>query len=348
MFLTAGLLVVGAAAFADKAIKEEGNLIVSEVAVDYESSTMLIIGSDMNSGPDPLQVILGGTDISSHCVLDNPLANPQTIFCESLALPDAADLLLIVSNGQDATQTDEYDLTFGAVGPQGYQGEKGDKGDPGPRGEQGKAGPQGPAGNGTLFDTTGCVSGDIVIIKDGSLECFSRRVVFVTSGTFNGDLKTAGNGSTGLNGADKLCQEAVDSDGSIVPSGEYIAWLSTSTMNAKNRLTPLIDDGYVLPDRTTIIAANISDLLDGSMLNPINQDEKGATLSDNNGWTGTYFDGTSFTDVSPAETCNDWTTPSGFNGERGIYGNTRLKEMQWTEKGLLPCDNKAHLYCFQQ
>jgi len=348
MLLTAGLLVASAAAYADRAIEEEGNLTISEVSVDQESSTMLIIGSDMNSGPGPLQVVLGGTDITSLCMLDNPLADPQVVFCDGLVLPDAADLQLIVSNGQDATQTDEYDLTFGAVGPQGTQGEKGDKGDPGPRGEQGEAGLQGPPGHSDFFDTAGCISGDIVIINDGRLECFSRRVTFVTSGTFNGDLKTAGHGSTGLNGADKLCQQAAESDESIVPPGEYIAWISTSTLNAMDRLTPLVDDGYVLPDRTTIIAASKSDLLNGSILNSINQDEKGAARSSNNAWTGTRFDGSSLTDASPAETCNDWTAPSGINGAKGIYGNTRLEQMQWSDAGTLPCGNEVHLYCFQQ
>ena len=348
MFLAAGPLMISAAAFADKAVEEEGNLTISEVSVDYESSTMVIIGSDLIFGPDPLQVILGGTDISGHCVLDDPMKDPQIIICDSLALPVAADLLLIVSKGQSATQTDEYDLTFGAVGPQGIQGEKGDKGDPGPRGEQGTTGPQGPPGNNAFFDTAGCVSGDIVIINDSKLECFSRRVVFATSKTFNGDLKAAGHGSNGLNGADNLCQEAANSDGSIVPPGEYVAWLSISTENASDRLAPLIDDGYVLPDRTTIIAVNKSDLMSGSMLNPINQDEKGATLSSNYAWTGTHFDGTSFTDVSTAETCDNWTTPSGLNGGNGIYGDTRLKEMQWNEEGTLTCDNQLHIYCFQQ
>ncbi len=348
MFFAAGLLMASAAAFADKVVEEEGYLTIFEVSVDYESSTMSIIGSDLNFGPDPLQVILGDTDISSHCVLDDPQADPQVIFCHGLALPVSADLLLIVTNGQDAYHNDEYDLTFGAVGPQGIQGEKGERGDPGPRGVQGEAGPQGQSGNNAFFDTAGCVSGDIVIINDGKLECFSRRVVFATSKTFNGDLKAAGHGSNGLNGADNLCQQAADSDGSIVPPGEYVAWLSTSTGNARDRLAPLIDDGYVLPDRTTIIAVNKSDLLSGSMLNPINQDEKGTALSSDNAWTGTHFDGTSFTGVSTAETCNDWTTPSGLNGVSGIYGDTRLKEMRWNEEGTLPCDNMAHIYCLQQ
>ena len=136
MFLAASLLVVSTAVIADKVVEEEGYLTISEVSVDHESSTMLIMGSDLNYGPGPLQVILGDTDISSHCVLNGSLADPQIIFCDSLALPVAADLLLTVSKGQDSTQIDEYDLTFGAVGPQGIhgdKGERGERGDPGPR-----------------------------------------------------------------------------------------------------------------------------------------------------------------------------------------------------------------------
>ena len=87
MFLTAGPLLLSTTAFADKAVEEEGYLTISEVSVDYESSTMMIIGSDLNFGPDPLQVILGGTDISSHCVLGDPMNDPQMIFCDGLALP---------------------------------------------------------------------------------------------------------------------------------------------------------------------------------------------------------------------------------------------------------------------
>lgn len=48
-----------------------------------------------------------------------------------VGVPDG-DYLLTVSRGNGQSQSDEYDLTIGAVGPQG------DKGDPGP---QGPAGP---------------------------------------------------------------------------------------------------------------------------------------------------------------------------------------------------------------
>ena len=63
----------------------------------------------------------------------------------------------------------------------------------------------------------------------------SIRTVFTTSYVFNGDLATAGGGTTGLNGADKLCQLAAGSVGAIVPAGNYIALLSTSSVNAGAR-----------------------------------------------------------------------------------------------------------------
>ena len=281
MFLAAGLLVTSASASSDKAIEEEGYLTISEVSVDYESSTMLIIGSDLNFGPDPLQVILGDTDISSHCVLDDPLADPQIIFCDSLALPVAADLLLIVSNGQDATQTDEYDLTIGAVGPQGIhgdKGERGERGDPGPRGEQGMPGPLGPPGNNAFFDTAGCVSGSVMRFTDKGLKCLSRSAVFATPETFNSNPKTADHDSNGLSDADKLCQEAADSDGSIVLVGKYVTWFPTSTKNAE--------------DHTTQITSTGVDLISGSVIHSINQHEQGST---NTGMLGNMAGATSGT-----------------------------------------------------
>jgi len=48
------------------------------------------------------------------------------------------------------------------------------------------------------------------------------KTVFVTSGSWNGDLKTAGNGIDGMSGADNLCQVAANRSGKV-PPGNYIA-----------------------------------------------------------------------------------------------------------------------------
>ena len=336
-FLAAGPLMISAAAFADKAVEEEGYLTISEVSVDYESSTMMIIGSDLNFGPDPLQVILGGTDISSHCVLDNPLADPQIIFCESLALPVAIDLLLIVSRGQGATQTDEYDLTFGAIGPQGLQGEKGD---PGAQGELGEIGPQGLPGNNAFFDIAGCVAGSIIRFTDNGLKCSSKRTVLANPKTFKSSPKTAAHGSNGLNAADKLCQEAADANGSIVLVGKYATWFPTSTRNAEDRF---IDDGYVLPNRTTLLTSTGVDLMSGRVIHSSNQHEKDSTNSviANPVWTVNNTDGT-----------RPKTAPQqGSDSNTGIIGNmagtTSGITQQWTDVYIKTQSNKCASILFR-
>lgn len=56
------------------------------------------------------------------------------------------DYLLTVSAGNGVSQTDKYNLTIGAVGPQGAQGATGAQGPTGPAGAKGATGAQGPTG----------------------------------------------------------------------------------------------------------------------------------------------------------------------------------------------------------
>ena len=162
----------------------------------------------------------------------------------------------------------ETNLTWNILGP------KGDTGD------QGTPGPPGPPGDDAFFDTAGCVPGDVVAFTGSGLECVtpgavnSIRTVFTTSAVFTGDLATAGFGVDGLGGADNLCQQAAEAVGAVVPVGEYVAFISTSTVDAKDRL-PLNGLGYVLSDGTTMIATSKNDLLRGKIRMPIDQDEAG-------------------------------------------------------------------------
>lgn len=273
-FMAAGLLVAGAAASADRAVELNGSLTISEVSVDYESSAMLIVGSGMDSGPDPIQVTLGGTDISSHCVLDDSTVQPQAILCDSLVLPVAVDLLLIVSNGKDATRIDEYDLTFGAVGPQGLpgkKGEKGDRGDPGPRGDRGEAGPQGAPGYVAFFDAAGCASGGILRFTNDGLKCVAPRTGFASSNTLNSRPKSADHGLTGLNSADRLCQEAGGSDGLIALVGKYVTWSPVSNQNANSRSHPSNVGSHVPSNASNSLTSTAVDLMDGKVVRSTSQ-----------------------------------------------------------------------------
>ncbi len=115
-------------------------LKITEVFVDFDLETITIVVEDLDFGPGPLQVRLGDQtgfgDITSDCVEDLG-SSPQTITCDFSAaglntgLPPDGDYLINVSTGNGQSQSDEYDLTIGAVGPQGDQGPQGQQGPPG-------------------------------------------------------------------------------------------------------------------------------------------------------------------------------------------------------------------------
>ena len=258
----------------------------------------------------------------------------------------------------------------GGTGLTGATGDKGDKGDigltganstvPGPDGPVGPEGPEGPAGPaGSVFDTTGCVKGMVVTFTGSGLECDfapvdSLRAVFVTSQSFTGDLQAAGAGVDGLNGADNLCQDAAEADGSIVPPGSYVAWLSTSTVDARDRLAPN-KVGYQRGDGDTV-ANSKDDLLDGELDVPIFYDEFGNQVFSqicNEGTcvlTGTFSDGTL---SDPDATCSDWT--SAASSDQWNLGAANAFGVRWTsfaeefpdQPNTIDCNRPGRLYCIQ-
>jgi hypothetical protein len=122
-------------------------LRIDEVFVDFGADTITVRGQNFNNG-STLTVSLGSFgDVTNTCVA-NFLQPPHTIVCNfsSGGLPDDGDYLLRVAAGPFPTQTDEYDLTIGAVGPQGPAGPQGPQGIQGPAGPTGPQGPQGPIG----------------------------------------------------------------------------------------------------------------------------------------------------------------------------------------------------------
>jgi len=165
------------------------------------------------------------------------------------------------------------------------------------------------------------------------------KTVFTTSASFNGNLG-------GLAGADSLCQVAADSG--IVPPGVYVAWLSTTSEDARDRALSGSDHAYTLPDGTTIIATSEVDLLDGVLLNPIDQYEHCLFIS-SFVWTGSTAQGT----LSPGGesfdrfTCGDWSMPISRSGAQASSGSLDAL----TFKRQRSCEDlafSAHLYCFEQ
>lgn len=173
------------------------------------------------------------------------------------------------------------------------------------------------------------------------------KTVFVTSGTFTGDLLTQGEALSGLRGGDEICQDAAEEG--IVPPGTYIAWLSNSNKDAKDRLPPN-NSGFFLPDGVTKVADDKTDLTNGSIDHRMDQDEFGDPVpAFGLVWTGTSGDGTRY--PLPGPDCTGWTlegSGAGGVGEFGRVGSPGAVNGLWTNLQAETCDGFFHLYCFQR
>lgn len=166
-----------------------------------------------------------------------------------------------------------------------------------------------------------------------NLQILPRKRVFVTAATWNGNLG-------GLSGADTKCNTEA-SAASL--SGSYTAWLSTSTVNAIDR----ISEGLYTRVNGTVIAINKSDLTDGQLLASIRFTAANEQAQDWVVWTGTIANGTVFTNAH----CSNWT--SSTNGVNGRIGDNNITNGNWTSAYNATdwggCNvNFGRLYCFEQ
>ncbi len=161
--------------------------------------------------------------------------------------------------------------------------------------------------------------------------CTKPKLVFLTSIPFLGNLG-------GLAGGDGKCQTLANAANL---GGTYRAWISDKTQNPQNRFVKP-NSGYARVDGKDV-ATSWSDLVNGSILAPININEKKAMVGQVNVWTGTASNGTS-TGVD----CAGWLVPAGFPGSEGRNNAT---DSNWTNTGPnngSVCSDSQHLYCFQQ
>ena len=161
------------------------------------------------------------------------------------------------------------------------------------------------------------------------------KIVFVTGSRYGSNLD-------GLYGADQICNEAATNAG--LP-GSYRAWLSTSLVDAIDRLTPGAGP-YELVDGTTVALDN-ADLADGTISAAISLTQSGNPVANPaDVWTGTNPSGTV---VSPSDelgyTCMDW---AGAGSSTAFFGDATADNGAWTYAEILECGESAHLYCFQQ
>jgi len=163
--------------------------------------------------------------------------------------------------------------------------------------------------------------------------------IFVTSATFNGDLKTAGGGTSGIDGADKICQ-GLASDASL--GGTWKALISTATQSGIDRMSNVgpyyrLDDEKVFETREQMRTQPLA---------AIDVTEKFAQLPTDGVWTGTLYGGMT---VGPASdtTCMDWESAS--DSHLAILGDIARNDFAWLDYGGgAICSDNWRLYCVEQ
>lgn len=140
--------------------------------------------------------------------------------------------------------------------------------------------------------------------------------------------------------ADTMCNTLAMRQG--LP-GQYVAWLSTTTEDAKDRLGGA--RGWRRPDGQPF-ADTVDDMLGGVIFYPVTLDETDHAVDapDDFVVTGTGDDGKAVEDgTGNVLTCGDWTVDTG-NGVAG--GFTVGTTGRWTFTTTAGCTEPARLYCF--
>ena len=165
------------------------------------------------------------------------------------------------------------------------------------------------------------------------LEDNKTNIAFVTSTTTTGLLEHGGH--TGLDAADSICNERANRGG--LPPNNYVAWLSTTTVDAKDRLGSA--RGWLRPDGKPV-ADTVADITSGKLLHTLQIDESGNDQGSSAVWSGTLPSGLK----DATRTCNSWT--SGATGIWGSIGLASATTRTWTQYGSGYCSPLRHLYCF--
>ena len=182
-------------------------------------------------------------------------------------------------------------------------------------------------------DVDGGQSGDGATNCVGCIQGGPYNYVFVTSTTH-----VPGMLGSVLN-ADQICQARAQAAG--LP-GTYMAWLSTSTQSASDRIAGKQARGWIRPDHRPFTDSLEKLTQSDQVFYPLRIDEQGSDIA------GTNFPilvatGTAKTGATAAgQTCNDWTQTGGTYAA----GEATATAVFWTASTPTNCTVEAHLYCF--
>jgi hypothetical protein len=152
--------------------------------------------------------------------------------------------------------------------------------------------------------------------------------VFVTSTVYSAS-------AVAPDAADRECNALASAAG--LP-GHYVAWLSTSTQHARDRLGAA--RGWVRPDGLPFADSIASLTTLDRVFYPIHLDETGNAAVGGAVFTGTAGSGALY----PGFTCSDWTTSSSAGNV--IIGDHTGGAHTWTNAGGTLCNVEGRLYCF--
>lgn len=143
----------------------------------------------------------------------------------------------------------------------------------------------------------------------------------------------------GLAGADSICRARANAAG--LP-GNYVAWLSTSTVDAIDRLGNA--RGWVRPDGRMFVDSK-ADLAGGVIIAPPRLDEFGVDTAGNYLWahTATTVDGTLATNSG---TCAAFTSTTDPNNNNITGGLPEAGSQMFTNFGSTSCSQARAIYCF--
>jgi hypothetical protein len=158
-----------------------------------------------------------------------------------------------------------------------------------------------------------------------------ERVIFVTSFAFTGNLE-------GVAGADAKCQTAADQSALVrLKDHQFVAWLSTSQQDAKNRVVQG-SQKYVRANGTTVIADNFNELITTGPKSAIH--DEADVLKQKGAWTGTDNGGN-----RSVNTCGDWTMTTGV---QGLTGDPDQPPTWSADPPSINCTDSAILICIER
>ncbi len=155
----------------------------------------------------------------------------------------------------------------------------------------------------------------------------NRPTIFVTGG------RTTSGSFGGLAGGDRICQQIAKKF-----HGQWVAWLSDTSTDARDRF--FYNGPFALPNQE-IVAYTKQDLLNGTLLHPINIGDNGAPAADNGVWTGTRPNG-----ARSGYSCDNWTNSSSRS--YGTLGESKSATGTWTSYQDSACSRSLYLYCLRK